>query len=96
MKIYNCNTKDGFTLTKCKRPSFKCCFGRTWDVYDSIKLDGEEIELYLDTTWGFFFYFEIEKQWYKVRILSHPFKEPINTTNLVDLIDNNHKNFKVA
>ena len=50
---------------KCKRPSFKNINGRTWDYCDVILKDGTKVQGHLDTTWGSYFYFMYENQYYK-------------------------------
>lgn len=59
---------------KTKRPKFSSHRGRTWD-YEIKVINGIEIEFWLDTTWGFYFYFQWEDQWYKVLMLN--FTDPL-------------------
>jgi len=56
-------------LIKTRRPKFSNHRGRTWDC--EIKVVNDiEVEFWLDTTWGFYFYFQWEDQWYKVLMLN--------------------------
>lgn len=59
--------------TKCIRPKMNEHSGRTWDQ-GIIIIDGEEKTVYLDTTWGFYFYFVENGQWYKIKMLSCAFE----------------------
>ena len=52
-------------ILKCVRPKMKTHRGRTWDTVDIILLDGSTIQGFMDYTWGWYFYFKIEDQWYK-------------------------------
>ncbi len=69
MNLYKNNVK--LPVVKAKRPSFKAVRGRTWD-HGSIFIDGVKYEAWLDTTWGFYLYFQTkEKQeWYKIKMFS--------------------------
>ena len=66
--------------SKCKKPSFKDVKGMTWDS-GRIKVNGVEVDAFLDTSWGEFIYIQFgEKlgkeldvcpyQWYKMRMQS--------------------------
>lgn len=52
-----------FRAQKCKPPRFK---RGTWDFIQKT-IRGKEVQFWLDFTWGFYFYFKYEGQWYKVR-----------------------------
>ena len=43
--------------------------GRTWDFF-RIKLEDNEKKIYLDTTWGFYGYLNINGKWYKLSLMS--------------------------
>ena len=51
----------------CKKPTFKDHRGRTWDICDVIAGDGSKHNGWLDTSWGTWFYFEVEGKWRKAR-----------------------------
>lgn len=56
-----------FTANKCNRPKFKSHRGRTWDtLFTMIFSDMEEVNTFIDTSWGQAHYFSIAGQWYKV------------------------------
>lgn len=48
--------------TKCKRPSFNSHRGRTWDVCTIIDINGKEHKGWLDTSWGYYCYFQDENE----------------------------------
>lgn len=74
MKLYLNGTK--IPVVKTKRPSFKPVFGRSWDS-TNVKVDGKDTTMYLDTTWGFYLYFQYgpENQWYKFKMWSDPIQD---------------------
>lgn len=56
-------------IIKTKRPSFKRCFGRSWDKIEVTLPDGTNIEANVDTTWGRWAYFcdtGHTYNWYKI------------------------------
>ncbi len=67
---------------KCTRPSFKNHRGRTWDS-GIISIDKKD----LDTTWGFFIYFQygVDLQWYKVKMFSEIEMDIKNPGNKYDI-----------
>lgn len=69
LTLYKDNVK--LPVIKCKRPSFKSVRGRTWD-HGSIYIDGVKHEAWLDTTWGFYLYFQTKEtnQWHKIKMFS--------------------------
>ena len=52
-----------FNAQKCKPPKFK---RGTWDFVRKI-IRGKEVKFWLDFTWGWYFYFKYQEQWYRVR-----------------------------
>lgn len=56
-------------VKKSKQPKFSCKFGRTWDTI-GIKINEEDIDAHLDTTWGECLYFQYNNVWYKVKMQS--------------------------
>lgn len=56
-------------VSKCKRPSFKDVRGRTWDS-TTLLFNGEKVDVWLDTTWGEYIYFQYDNSWRKVRMVS--------------------------
>jgi len=53
---------------KCRKaPRFSDHFGRTWQP-GTFFLDGVESTYRYDNTWGTYWYFYHERQWYKVHI----------------------------
>lgn len=54
--------------TKCKRPKMRSHRGRTWDWCPVILHSGTKIDGYYDTSWGEYFYFTLNNQWYKGKI----------------------------
>jgi hypothetical protein len=59
-------------VLKTKAPQMSNKNGRTWDK-GTILLNGSEITVWLDTSWGFYIYFEVETQWYKMRMFGGQF-----------------------
>lgn len=55
-------------VTRCPAPKRTNHRGRTWDVADLTLPNGTVIQAHLDTTWGWWFYFEIEGVWRKAPI----------------------------
>jgi len=53
---------------KTERPKMTDHRGRTWDVGDLTLPDGRVILAHLDTTWGWYFYFEVDGVWRKAKI----------------------------
>ena len=53
-------------------PTFKYCFGRTWDAFPII-INGKDISVHLDTTWGRRGHIYYKGNWYSVSIeeISH-------------------------
>lgn len=49
----------------CNKPKMRDKNGRTWDQCDVILSDGTKIVGYLDTSWGHYFYFQLEGAWRK-------------------------------
>jgi len=69
------NTKGHrFRAQKCKPPKFK---RGTWDFIRKI-IRGKEVQFWLDFTWGWYFYFKYQEQWYKVRHANRFKDEQIN------------------
>lgn len=58
-------------IHKTKHPKMKNHRGRTWDTGKCILPDGIETDGWLDTTWGEYFYFIHENQWYKGSIVDY-------------------------
>lgn len=56
-------------VSKCKKPKMSDHRGRTWDTGKLI-INEKETKVWLDTTWGEYIYFQIESNWYKVRMFS--------------------------
>lgn len=52
---------------KCQKPKMSSSKA-TWDSCIVVGVDGKEIEGYLDTTWGHYFYFNTEDGWRKAKI----------------------------
>lgn len=42
--------------------------GATWDNVTVILLTGESVRGHVDTTWGAYIYFEVNKKWYKIPV----------------------------
>lgn len=55
-------------IIKCHKPKMTDHRGRTWDTMPIILPDGTKTDGYLDTTWGYYIYFVIDNQWYKVSL----------------------------
>lgn len=64
MILYN-DDKVKIVATKCKAPTFRNVNGRTWDS-GFIYIDGSKVEVWLDTTRGFYLYFQVGSDWYKM------------------------------
>lgn len=57
-------------VLKCKKPSFSNVKGMTWDTGKMI-VDGIEVTLHLDTTWGEYVYFQDKNgNWFKIKMFS--------------------------
>jgi len=57
-------------IFNCSRPKMTTsAIGRTWDKYATFVIDGKDIPIYADTTWGKNGYFSINDKWYKIKIL---------------------------
>lgn len=69
MKLFQNNIK--VPVSKCKRPLFKSHRGRTWDS-GTVKIDDNDVQVHLDTTWGQYIYFQYgdKKEWYKIKMWS--------------------------
>lgn len=63
-----------FRADKVSRPKFASRRGRTWD-YENAKIDNEELKFWIDTTWGFNFYFELDNYWYRIPLFGRRGKE---------------------
>ena len=74
MVLYLKNKK--ITAQKTKKPKFKTCFGRTWDLF-TFTIDDIEYEGVVDTTWGKNFYFCKDKNWYKVNMIKNNLPDPL-------------------
>ena len=71
-------TKDQMKVnaTKCtSRPKFNYHFGRTWQ-WGTVFIDGKDYRYTYDNTWGSYWYFEYNNQWYKVHIWDKTGYEP--------------------
>jgi hypothetical protein len=60
------------SLVKAKKPSFKVCFGRTWDE-TSLIIDGEKTPVFVDSSWGKYMYFKYKEQWYKIKLFTEEY-----------------------
>jgi hypothetical protein len=67
-----------FKAQKCKSPRFK---RGAWDSIPKI-IRGKEVQFFLDFTWGWYFYFKYEGQWYKVRHTNKYVEEQIDSERL--------------
>ena len=73
------------SASKCKPPKFTDKNGKSWNS-DAATIDGNPVDLWLDTIWGFYVYFEYQKQWHKVRFSSDGTKP--NNSYHFDLFEN--------
>lgn len=67
MMLQDVRTKITYSMVKTRKPKMTCHRGRTWDQ-DRITLDGEDVYVWRDFTWGSFNYIEIDGQWFKFTI----------------------------
>jgi hypothetical protein len=73
-----------------KRPAFRSgCFGRTWD-YASKKIDGVEVEMLVDTTWGNWYHFEFNGRWYRMRLYETYGSDELGTLDVKELFTNDY------
>lgn len=54
--------------TKTRKPKMTMHRGASWDIYCSLFADGQKVSVWLDTTRGWYGYFEYEGGWYKVAL----------------------------
>lgn len=91
-------------VVKCKRPKFSNHRGRTWDTF-IIFLDGEELRVHLDTTWGEYIYFQISSSiyhydgldmwaWYKVKFISSSIDDMNGKSWNIEMFDGTKSNIK--
>ncbi len=52
-------------IHRTKRPRMSYHRGATWDAQPR-KIDGKDVDFYLETSWGRYSYFYFGSQWYKV------------------------------
>lgn len=56
-------------VESAQRPKFRDDHrGRTWDTIPVILPDGSRIDGHLDTTWGFYIYFQYKGKWKKISV----------------------------
>ena len=56
--------------SKCRKPKFNSqAKGATWD-FDRHYVDGNQIMIWIETSWGDYAYFQLDGQWYKFRMQS--------------------------
>lgn len=55
-------------VIKCHKPKMSDHRGRTWDSISVILPNGQQINGYLDTTWGHYVYFVMDNHWRKVSL----------------------------
>lgn len=67
MKLIGDISKVEVSAPKCKRPKIRDYAGRTWSRLNK-KIDGVEVEFYLDTTWGHYMYFIHADTWRKIPV----------------------------
>ena len=68
MKIKAIRSGNKYSLVKAHRPKFSSHRGATWDFF-RIKIDGKEVKVHYDSTWGLYGYLELNGKWYKIRLL---------------------------
>ena len=57
-------------VVKCRKPKLNSSAkGATWD-YDRHYIDGRQIMIWIETSWGDYAYFQLDGQWYKFRMQS--------------------------
>lgn len=69
-------------IYKTQKPRMSNHRGRTWDCFNLVLPDGTKTDAHLDTTWGDFFYFVHEGQWFKGRLAT--FHTMMNETIRLD------------
>lgn len=62
-------------------PKMRMAFGRTWDCCPVI-LDGQEIAMYYDTTWGTYYHFQLNSQTYRIEIPAEELQYKENLSSL--------------
>ena len=65
-------------VRSCRKPSMRNHRGRTWDE-GRVKIDGVATAVWLDTSWGEFFYWLGPNGWLKLRMQGSTYD--VNPTN---------------
>src|SRR3990167_10192322 len=66
MKLYD-RKGTKYDVKSASKPKFTSHRGRTWDFMEA-SINNEHIEMHLDTTWGFYLYFEYKGRWRKISV----------------------------
>lgn len=66
MKLYTKNGEE-IIAVNCEKPKLSPRRGSSWDESHST-IDGQNVTYWLDTTWGFYFYFNWNGKNYKISL----------------------------
>lgn len=66
------------------RPDFSHKFGRTWDRATK-SIDGVNVEMWYDTTWGSNYHFEWAGRWYRLQLFNNPRDDTLGVQDIYEL-----------
>lgn len=68
MILYDPDQTKVIATKLARRPRFAFHRGRTWQWGNSLKINGKLCNYTYDNSWGSYWYFEYNRQWYKVHM----------------------------
>ena len=95
MRLYD-NKGNTYQAHAEKRPQFRHgVFGRTWDI-ETKTIDGAEVKMTWDTSWGNWYHFEWSDRWYRLRIYETYNSEELGAYEIKELFTHKGDKGKVA